>query len=769
MKRVVSTIVLLAMLLSVDISTFALTYGEEHIGDMGTREMIFTDVSPSHWAYEETKRCQEKGWFNGYPDGRFLPENSISRAEAAKVFVEFLGREKHEVQVSNYHDVDANAWYAPFIHAGANLFPQKNRSNNAFQPDMPITREDTVYALVTALGYAGDTKFADESILNMFSDQNSISSLIRPYMAVAISEGLVSGYEDSTIRAQDALTRAQFAALLYRATFVGTKTAVLQHVTISPSSAQTLTVGESFTFTAKAIYSDNSAENYTDLKPYVSDYRGVVSINGTTITAEKEGTCTIMFDNDILSGTSISVSVQKPTDAPKIIITEYPDNTEADNVQISGTVNDSTGTGIELTCNNRDIAINGNTFAYTAYLSLGLNSFEFTAKNGYGNKTVKQISINRNEKEKPTEAPKIKITEYPDSTEAESVQISGTVTDSTGTAVDLTCNGRDLTINSGAFTYTAYLSLGENVFEFVAENTYGNKSTKSITIIRKEAAPTTVEMPLLVGKNVESAKSNLADLGLSAEVQTIWNDAVSQGTVVSQSIREGEQVEIGKSVTIIVSGGKNDWVGWVDSLPSYVSAADYVIEEKTQYRYKHQETKSSSNPSMSGWTLVNTTENWSSWSAWSQNATSSSSTREVETKSVADPQQSKTQWHYTRYYGWNPNKGANVSWPWKGTYSTTYQESGWRDAPLENRGKGDGVNATVYKDPSDTISIWWWNETTRSVALPLTYHTEYRYRDKTITYNYSRWGDWSDWSDTATSASSTTKVESKTVYRYKFK
>ena len=88
---------------------------------------------------------------------------------------------------------------------------------------MPVIREDVVYALVKALGYEDKTQFADLSVLNMFRDQNSISSNVKPYMAVAVSNELVSGYEDDTIRAQDPLTRAEFATLLYRATFVGSR------------------------------------------------------------------------------------------------------------------------------------------------------------------------------------------------------------------------------------------------------------------------------------------------------------------------------------------------------------------------------------------------------------------------------------------------------------------------------------------------------------------------------------------------------------------
>ena len=689
MKKVISLLISAIMVFSLVVNALAISYGQEHEGDYGTYGEVYTDVPTSHWAYEETKRCNEKGWFAGYPDGRFKPDASITRAEAIKVIVSFLGRELKDVVYSNYHDVDVTEWYAPYIHAGEDLFPMKWKTNNAFQPNMPMTREDTVYALVTALGYGDDIKFADESILNMFSDHNSISSIMRPYFAVALSmkpTTLVSGYDDGTIRAQDALTRAQFAALLWRASFIGVNTpkdAVLQKVAISPSSKQVLTVGDSLTFAAKAEYSDGSKKEYSGFTLVDSSYGNSVRISGNTVTAVKEGVCVVEFDD------------------------KYIDRF-----------------------------------------------------------TTKSVTI---EVENPTDAPVLKIYDYEERTTEETMRINGKVTDRTGTEIDLTCNGRDIMVSGESFSYTANLNIGRNEFVFVATNEYGNKTEKTIVIMREEEKPTTVEMINVVGKTEAEAIIEIDALGLRAEIEYVWDDNIEAGIVLAQNIPEGKDAELGKPIYLKISGGKNEWVGWTDSLPSYVSSTEYIIEEKTQYRYKTLEHKDSTSSSLNGWELKNQSESWGSWSSWTRDNIGASSTREVETKSVADPAQYKTQWHYTRYYGWDPNKKANVSWPHQGTYSKTYQESGWLDSPYENRGRADAIDATCYKNSSDNISVWWWNETTRRVELPRTYHTEYRYRDKTITYHYSRWSDWSSWSDNAISGSGEKEVETKTVYRYKFK
>ena len=78
-----------------------------------------------------------------------------------------------------------NKWYAPFIEAGKALFPTSAQGTPSFRPEEPITREDTVYALVNALGFTNGIA-ANESLLNDFTDQSSISQNIRKHFAIAL-------------------------------------------------------------------------------------------------------------------------------------------------------------------------------------------------------------------------------------------------------------------------------------------------------------------------------------------------------------------------------------------------------------------------------------------------------------------------------------------------------------------------------------------------------------------------------------------------------
>ena len=52
----------------------------------------FTDVAPTHWAYKYIATATSFGWLNGYSDGTFRPNQPITRAEAVTVINRMLNR-----------------------------------------------------------------------------------------------------------------------------------------------------------------------------------------------------------------------------------------------------------------------------------------------------------------------------------------------------------------------------------------------------------------------------------------------------------------------------------------------------------------------------------------------------------------------------------------------------------------------------------------------------------------------------------------------------
>ncbi|MDO4563156.1 MAG: S-layer homology domain-containing protein [Clostridia bacterium] len=199
-------------------SALAVDYGEEYENQpTKTYSQVFSDVSKSHWAFSYIGEMNQRGVIAGYPNGQYYPENYVTRAEFAKIMCVAAGLTIEEVYSTSYYDVAPDEWYAPFVETGRYyLSGYLSNGISYYHPDDNALREDIAVALVKLKGYS--TTGADESMLKtMFTDWQSISADARKYVAAALENGLISGYDDNTFRGQDSITRAEAATLLWRA------------------------------------------------------------------------------------------------------------------------------------------------------------------------------------------------------------------------------------------------------------------------------------------------------------------------------------------------------------------------------------------------------------------------------------------------------------------------------------------------------------------------------------------------------------------------
>ena len=78
---------------------------------------IFSDVNEDDWFYSAVVDSTQYGWINGYPDGTFRPEATISRAEVTVIVNHMLGRAAdrpyviaHEKELNTFGDVNRGHW-----------------------------------------------------------------------------------------------------------------------------------------------------------------------------------------------------------------------------------------------------------------------------------------------------------------------------------------------------------------------------------------------------------------------------------------------------------------------------------------------------------------------------------------------------------------------------------------------------------------------------------------------------------------------------------
>ena len=158
---------------------------------------------------------KKRGIVSGVSETEFMPESNITRAEFVSILTRIIGLTGNK---SGYSDVSENDWYSDSIGAAEKagiINGHFVNADNGFEPNKAITREEIAVLLYDAakLAYVEFPKYTDP--LYKFSDKDSISSYAQESIGAIYMSGILSGYDDNTIKPQSTATRAEAAQMLY--------------------------------------------------------------------------------------------------------------------------------------------------------------------------------------------------------------------------------------------------------------------------------------------------------------------------------------------------------------------------------------------------------------------------------------------------------------------------------------------------------------------------------------------------------------------------
>ena len=173
-----------------------------------TEEQVFTDVPSSYWGYEYIMDLYDAGIVNGYEDGTFLPDNTVTRAEFTKMAVELFGL-TNTATTSAFLDCTASDWYTPYVIAASEAGIVTGVSDEWFDANNTITREDICTIVGRYLNLSSNSA-------SSFTDSADIADYAAGYVAGMVEAGYLTGYEDGTFLPKNNATRAEAAAILAR-------------------------------------------------------------------------------------------------------------------------------------------------------------------------------------------------------------------------------------------------------------------------------------------------------------------------------------------------------------------------------------------------------------------------------------------------------------------------------------------------------------------------------------------------------------------------
>jgi hypothetical protein len=157
-----------------------------------------------------------RGILNGYEDGTFRPDNTMTRAEFAATVVRALGLTPAAADV--FSDVPPAEWYAPYVGAAYTYGIVTGRTETTFDPGGTITRQEAAVTVARAAELCGmetemDTA-AIRDMLSQFVDYVRVAGWAREALAFCYVSDILdpSALE---IRPETAITRCEVAQMLF--------------------------------------------------------------------------------------------------------------------------------------------------------------------------------------------------------------------------------------------------------------------------------------------------------------------------------------------------------------------------------------------------------------------------------------------------------------------------------------------------------------------------------------------------------------------------
>jgi len=171
----------------------------------------FNDIQSVSWAYDSIMKLFDEGIVSASSDGRFRPDDNITREEFVKLIVCAFAPDA-EASSHKFTDATENAWYNEYISKAYALGIVTGYPDGSFGVGENISREDMVTVIARALEALGNS--FENSTSMTFSDKDEISAYAYDYVEALTSLGVINGMGNGTFAPKSTATRAQAAKVI---------------------------------------------------------------------------------------------------------------------------------------------------------------------------------------------------------------------------------------------------------------------------------------------------------------------------------------------------------------------------------------------------------------------------------------------------------------------------------------------------------------------------------------------------------------------------
>lgn len=196
---------------------------------------LFPDLH-NHWGQAFVEQLHQHTIIQGFPDGTFKPDQSLTRAQYAALLHKMFSLPPFELPNINparpFRDVSPQFWAATAIQHASQMGFIAGFPDGTFRPEEDLSRAQAIVSLVNGLRLTG----GDQEGLQRYSDRTAIPNYAKDEVATATDKALIVNYPDpAKLSPKQSISRAEIATMLYQVRVItGQSVAIASPYLIQP-------------------------------------------------------------------------------------------------------------------------------------------------------------------------------------------------------------------------------------------------------------------------------------------------------------------------------------------------------------------------------------------------------------------------------------------------------------------------------------------------------------------------------------------------------
>lgn len=174
----------------------------------------FNDINSNDWFYSDVEYVYTNNLFKGITETEFEPNVTMTRGMLVTVLWRMQDSPAAENQ-NPFGDVPDHVYFTDAVKWAAENGLVNGMSNNLFNPEAEITRQDIAVILLRYLDYINADYVITEEY-RIFADEAEIADYAKNAVQVMNKLGIINGKGNNMIDPQGKATRAEVAAMLRR-------------------------------------------------------------------------------------------------------------------------------------------------------------------------------------------------------------------------------------------------------------------------------------------------------------------------------------------------------------------------------------------------------------------------------------------------------------------------------------------------------------------------------------------------------------------------